>query len=413
MLGRLVVVGIIAVVAACGAAVPQVPGKGGPPWIELTSEHFLVWTDGSPERARELIREMERFRQIVLGGAFPGASSVDRSLVIMLRDNAELTAFSQTDQARPFAMPTRNPLWPPTIVLSAFSYHDPENTAVAHELTHLISWGAVRNQPRWLAEGMAMYFETVNLDPDSTKADIGIEPRYQGRRIRLPHLMPIAKLFEWKRIGPNESHEYTTAWALFTFLINEHRAELVRYLQLLDNRDDKQAQAASTWSEAFPSLPLSTIDGVLQQWLTTGSHLVTHINIRLRTWPASERRLADPDVYAIRALLHGTKASDAARVQAHDAVAAALSNDPDNVLAWLVRLRLDDKAPTVEQGRALAAAHRDDWRAWVLAALSVQMANGDAQEVQAARNAACQLRLKSSPGEAPWPCERSSSTSQR
>ena len=36
--------------AACGAAVPPVPGKGGPAWHELTSPHFVVWTDADGKR---------------------------------------------------------------------------------------------------------------------------------------------------------------------------------------------------------------------------------------------------------------------------------------------------------------------------------------------------------------------------
>lgn len=42
--------------AACGAAVPPVPGKGGPAWTELTSEHFTVWTDGDRAEVRELVQ---------------------------------------------------------------------------------------------------------------------------------------------------------------------------------------------------------------------------------------------------------------------------------------------------------------------------------------------------------------------
>ena len=47
---------IVAVLGACGAAVPPVRGKGGPAWTELTSQHFTVWTDGDPANVRELMR---------------------------------------------------------------------------------------------------------------------------------------------------------------------------------------------------------------------------------------------------------------------------------------------------------------------------------------------------------------------
>src|SRR5262245_22427870 len=74
-------VAMIAVLAGCAAAVPQVPSQGGPAWRELTSEHFTVWSDADPGRARELVREMEHLRQVIVGVAFPGVPAGGRSLV--------------------------------------------------------------------------------------------------------------------------------------------------------------------------------------------------------------------------------------------------------------------------------------------------------------------------------------------
>jgi hypothetical protein len=51
-----------------------VPGKGGPPWIELTSPHFTIWTDAGPERAREIMFEMERLRVILVHAMFPDSA---------------------------------------------------------------------------------------------------------------------------------------------------------------------------------------------------------------------------------------------------------------------------------------------------------------------------------------------------
>lgn len=386
-------VGLLGVLAACGAAVPPVPGKGGPAWIELTSEHFTVWTDASPARGRELIREMERLRQIVVGVVFQSVPTSGRDLVIALRDDDELTALSPTGEPRAYAMPAQSPLWQPAFVLSAFSNRDREDRTIAHELTHAISYAVVHHQPRWLAEGMAEYFETVELDPDRTTADIGVAPQYRGQPIQMAHLMPIARLFAWAAPARNEAREYSTAWALFTFLINEHRAELGRYTQLLDSSFDARAtpadRAARAWSEAFPSLPISTVDGVLQQWLVTGHHLVLHVNVQLQTWPITERSLGDADVYAVRGLLRVAVGNQEA--QAHQDLAAALATEPTNVLARLLTVVLDHAKLTPEDGRALTVAHEDDWRAWLLATMALSAAHGNEAEAQAARERACEL----------------------
>src|SRR5205814_8277341 len=121
--------------AACGAAIPPVHGKGGPAWAELTSEHFTVWTDGDLERVREEVRDMEYRRRPVVGVMFPSAPASGRMLVIALRDDDELAAFAPTGSPRPFAMSAHPPLRQPLIVMSAFSNR--ADDVLAHELTHV------------------------------------------------------------------------------------------------------------------------------------------------------------------------------------------------------------------------------------------------------------------------------------
>ena len=55
-------------------AIPTLPSKGGPAWVEVTSAHFTVWTD-SPERARGLIQVMEQLREVVYGTALFGGAT--------------------------------------------------------------------------------------------------------------------------------------------------------------------------------------------------------------------------------------------------------------------------------------------------------------------------------------------------
>ncbi len=380
-------------VMACGAAVPPVPGKGGPAWTELTSEHFTVWTDAEPARARELVRVMEHLRQVVVGVAFPSLPAAGRMLAIALRDDAELTAFSGTEEPRAYAAPAHAPLWQPLIVLSAFSNGSRGDLTVAHELTHAISFAIVHDQPRWLAEGMAQFFETVALDPARTTADVGVAPSNRGQPQQMAHLVPVTSLFEWKTMSAHEGPQYSSAWALFTFLINRHSSELLHYMQLLQQAGKSRAEttladATRMWNEAFPSLPLGDVDLELRQWLLSGSHIVLHFNVEPRPWPIAERALGDADAYAIRALLRfGIARKEQARADA----SAARAAEPTNVLASLVTAVYDRKIPTLDEARAAAAAHPADWRAWLLELLAIEGARGDAAEGETARGKACSL----------------------
>lgn len=382
-----------AVAAACGAAVPPVPGKGGPAWTELTSEHFTVWTDGDRAEVRELVQQMEQLRQVVVGVTFPWVSN-GRTLVLALRDDDELTAFSATEQPRAFAMTAGAPLWQPVIALSAGSHVQGSDRTVAHELTHVISFAAVHHQPRWLSEGMADFFQTVQLDVDRGTADVGRAPEVRGQPMRMPHLIPVERLFAWREMTAHEGPEYSTAWALFTYLINKHRDELLRYLQLLDEagkprRKDTQEDAARLWGAAFPSLPLAEVDAELRQWLIAGSHTIMHFTVQFRTSPVTERTLGDADVQAARGTLCALVANRPA--EARSDAAAALALDPGNVSARLLVTMLDHAEVTADQARAMTEAHRDDWRAWWIAALTLSRAGADAREVASARTAACTL----------------------
>lgn len=384
---------VIGAAVACGAAVPPVPGKGGPAWTELTSEHFTVWTDAEPDQVRELIRAMERLRQVVVGVAFPSVPAGGRMLVIALRDDDELAAFSPTHQPRPFAAPPGAPLWQPMIVLSAFSNQQRGDLTAAHELTHAISFAVIHYQPRWVSEGMAQFFETVALAGDGNTVDVGVAPSLRGQPQRMAHLVPVTQLFQWKNMREHEDSEYSTAWALFTFAMNRHRDELSRYLQILQREarsrsDTSPADAAAMWTEAFPSLPLGEVDVELRQWLLSGSHTVMHFSVDERSWPVAVRGLGDADAYATRAALHfRNDEKEAGRADA----TAALAAEPTNVLARLLLYVYDEKQPTIEEGRAMVAAHAADWRAWLVDAIALGTASGVAAEQAQAQARSCAL----------------------
>jgi hypothetical protein len=318
--------------AACGAAVPPVPGKGGPAWHELTTAHFVIWTDASEERARALATEIEHLRQVVVGTAFPGASSAARSFVIALRDDDERSAFVPGDFAALASPPDGNLLGEPMIVLSASSNLEASDRIEAHELVHVISNALIRRQPRWFAEGMAKYYETVEIS-DGT-ADLGREPTYRGQPMMIHHLEPIAQIFACSALACADEAFYATAWALFTYLTNTHREQLAHYETVLaQTGDDRRA-----WQEAFGTLPLDQLEQGLRDWLAHGSHVVLHFKVQLQNPAAQVHTLSDADVYAIRAFMTFEFIGDRARVKADLGAAQAL--DPQNALAQKVAAAL-------------------------------------------------------------------------
>src|ERR1044071_9624336 len=79
---------VVASMVACGPVLPQLPSQGGSPWWEVTSEHVTLWTDGSVERGREIARDLELRRQVILTAM--SASSRATAFVIALRNSREV-----------------------------------------------------------------------------------------------------------------------------------------------------------------------------------------------------------------------------------------------------------------------------------------------------------------------------------
>jgi hypothetical protein len=340
---------------ACGPAIPPLPSRGGPSWVEVTSEHFTLWTDASVERGRELVREMERRRQLV-ATAMNYPTSKARSFVIALRNKRELAAYVPKDVAG-VAWDDENPTGQPGILLAANS--DDRDRVVDHELTHVISFGVIKNQPVWLAEGIATYFEMVDLEAGKTSVEIGIPREDRVGTLLQSRPLSIAELFACKELRCRDGLFYATSWALFSFLVFEHHHQLRRYLQRLNEpSEDRRAKA---WNEEFADLPLDKLDRDLSEWLT-GRLRFPRVEVTVRDVPVRERPLGDPDVLAARCLL-AFKFKD--EVTATRTLSEVLMIDRTNLLARLIDIWLTN-AITRGDARATAAAHPDDWRAWWL-----------------------------------------------
>jgi hypothetical protein len=347
---------------ACGPAIPPLSSRGGPAWLELTSEHFTMWTDAPVERGRELMREMERRRQLVMA-AMNHAPSKARSFVIALRTAREVAAYLPKEFAA-VAWDAQNPTRQAGILLAADN--DDRDRVVDHELTHVISFGIIKHQPPWLAEGIATYFEMVDLKANETSVEIGIPREDRAGTLLQSRPLSTAKLFACKAPGCMDGRFYATSWALFSFLLFTHYDQLHRYLQHLNEMSDDRADEA--WNKEFANLPLEKLDRDLSEWLVTGKLGFPRIDVTVHETSIGERRLGDADVLAARSLLDFKFRDETTAMRT---LSEALMVDRTNLLALLI-----DAAHThaiePEVARATAVAHPDDWRAWRLLSIALK-----------------------------------------
>src|SRR5262245_52849269 len=83
----------IVVLTACRPAIPPLPSRGGPAWTEVQSPHFTLWTDASDKRARVIVRDLERRRQVLLA-AMSRPDTPGRAFVIGFRSLREVQEYT-------------------------------------------------------------------------------------------------------------------------------------------------------------------------------------------------------------------------------------------------------------------------------------------------------------------------------
>jgi hypothetical protein len=365
--------GVLVALAGCvpRSPIPPLPSQGGPAWHELASPHFTLWTDASVDRGRALIVRMEHHRQIVLKAlADPPAPA--RIFVVALRDGDEVAAYI-THQFAAMAFSVGNPALQPAVIVAADTGENRDHDQIlTHELTHAITYAFLPQQPAWFAEGLANYFATARLYPDHKQFDLGYPIDWMARDLLQHHPEPFAQLLACTHGPCLDSRFYATAWAAFSFLVNNHRTELFALIDHLAKLppDVARDDPARSWAEAVPALPPALLDEQLAQWVAYGKVGVSQFDIDLVDPDVKERLLTEADALAARAWLrHGDGPE----------LAQALALDPTNLLARLVQAGqagpAGSTAVPVEVAHAIATAHPTDWRAWYLV---VRAAPGDA-----------------------------------
>jgi hypothetical protein len=372
------------VVVACGGARLGGANKSEPPgpWRELTSEHFVVWTDASASRAPILMRTMENLRQVVLGVSFFKQEIPGKSFVIAFNDQSEVTPFVPP-QFIARAWSGDNVLRQPVIVLAASALED-DRRIVTHELTHVVAFNVIQNQPAWFAEGIAGYFETVRLDEQKGTIEVGAPLDTRMQQIHETGLTPISAVFACEQATCKDDRFYATTWALMTYLLNQHAAEMTQYMaKLIETPQKDQAQL---WATMFPALPPEKLDHELASWLRYGRHTVMKYNVALRTWPVAEHPISEADVSAAKGLLRYFDAPTTVAAE----TTKALELDPTHVIANMLD-SVGRDSTSMETAHAVTAAHPDDWRAWWIA----WRASTNGAEYREAREKTCTLVAQS------------------
>lgn len=346
-------------------------------WTEVQTEHITLKTDLSSDEARQAALTVERTRAALLAAAWPGAKLLqpERVEVVVLSSREDFQHYFGRLPTGVFlhADPPTAFLFGPSRTWERRVYRGlEESTSVLkHELSHHLAAYFFRREPRWFAEGLAQYLETLVISEDGKTATLGEINLEALRRYKLHRSLGVEDVLAWSgkletRDDLTNNYLYGLSWLLVHWLNNTHPEEFARFQNLLIKGIDPD----KAWKAVFGNLKSSDIDEQLKRYSQDGKLNLLVLPIPLVDGSVLVRPMSSADVHATRAmtaLAGGLLQVNAAPkfVEALAELASALAEDPGNVRALRMKMGISKPEERLALGRKATEAHPNDGLAWL------------------------------------------------
>jgi Protein of unknown function (DUF1570) len=404
--------------ACLGPRLAQCPAEGGKPWVELESDHFVLQTDLPPQEAEKGVAYLERTRAAMLAAAWPAALQLEmpRLTVHVLADPSQFERIFPRRVGGVFSRNGDEPFivlaGPPDSWEQRFTgLSDTTSSTVKHELAHYLSSYFLLRQPRWLAEGLAQFLETLQLSKDGRTAVLG-QPHLDAvstMKILLDGVdrgiiddFTVQDIADWEGSSEDDadweiSGRYAGSWLLVHWMYNTQPKEFADLQMLLAQGDDpKRATKA-----VFPLLYTRAIHRTLLDYIQHGKYEELTVKVPVGAVGSSERTLEDAEVHAIRAKLvllaaaMAEQGSEARLKLAEGEINEALRQDPQGVFALSEKMADAPADQRLPMARSAVEAHPDEQEAWIMLARALGKSEAARPEREAAYKKALELSPKS------------------
>lgn len=248
-------------------------------WCEYSTDRFSMMSDLRPERAQDLLANLDRFRRAVHHLVAPDTGRLATPLKVVAFE--ERRDFNRVFAARNYASFLRSSLYGQLLVLGPDKGGSWLDENALHEYVHYV----MRHfqsaaYPLWYEEGYASYLATMSFDGDRVtlgRASKHRQTRYHTTGIRrdvvVRQVRSMSNIIRTRASVLNEmlnadsmarmpdnrvSDFYTDSWLLVHLLKHGHleghadrRHELVRYLDAIATG----AHQTDAYEQAFESTP--------------------------------------------------------------------------------------------------------------------------------------------------------------
>ncbi|MBK7857945.1 MAG: DUF1570 domain-containing protein [Archangiaceae bacterium] len=283
-------------------ATPECSAHGGDRWVEVKSAHFVVHSNLEPavavEGAEQLELTLAALHRAMRVSVPPPGAPIE---AVLLRTTEQLQAAIET---RHVVGQMRTDWRGPLVLIGGearLTEDAPILHTLKHELVHYVAAHHLGPQPKWVAEGLARYFETLTLDPGKRLVRSGQLHDDAQDLVRSGNLTPLDTLWRWRSQLPPEAETagYASSWAWVHFLFNRHRERLGAFLKGLQRREAPRA----AFDAAFAGVDLTELADEAQHYVDVGSYRVTTVMLGEADTATTVGPYADSAVHATLARL--------------------------------------------------------------------------------------------------------------
>ncbi len=241
------------------AIAPVSRAAADPPWVRVTSENFVIYSDAGEKRARAIAERLEGFRAL-LASLFPdviAASHTDQVPVVAFRNDDAFKVYKPlyngktvTSVAGLFLNGNEQSL----IALDASAWEGTSHV-IFHEYLHRLLSRSDKPVPVWFNEGVAEFYSTATTE--STKGQIGKVVPGHLNVLADRGLMPLEVLFSVSHDSPeyNEKNRqsvfYAESWAFVHYCILDGERQRSKALTEFAQRQGRGEPVASAFKAAF------------------------------------------------------------------------------------------------------------------------------------------------------------------
>lgn len=229
-------------------------------WIQVTTPHFVVATNGNEKQARRIADQFERMRSL-FHALFPKLKIDPSSPIVVLavKNDSDFRALEPQEYLAKGSLrlgglflraPDKN-----YVLMRLDAEGEHPYSVIYHEYTHLVL-GKAEWMPLWMNEGLAEFYQ--NTDIDESDARLGLPSVEDIQLLRQVRLLPLPVLFAVDSKSPYYHEEnkgsifYAESWAIVHYIMATDQQppnRLVRYADLLANGTDPQSAAATAFGD--------------------------------------------------------------------------------------------------------------------------------------------------------------------